>query len=568
MEFNWFQAIITLFGSLAVFIYGMNLMSDGLQKTAGEKMKSVLALLTKNPVVGVLAGALVTAVLQSSSATTVMVIGFVSANLMTLPQAISIILGANIGTTITAQLIAFKIGDYVWLFVLIGFIMYFFMKKEIWVNVGQTIFAFGLLFMGINNMGDVMKPIAAMPEVADLFLAVSDIPILGLIIGTGLTLLIQSSSAAIAVLQNLASQAGPDGVTSIIGLAGALPILYGTNLGTTITAVFASIGSSVSAKRTAAAHVIFNLTGSIIFMFLIPVYAKFIEFISPSGVEYMIVSRQIANAHMFFNIINTLIFLPFIWLLVKVVVKIVPGKDTDKLPSEAMYLDYKIIEQPVFAIHMATKELSRIANFTLQMITDAKKGFLANDEAAIKQVYETEEIVNSLQDETVRYLSSLFASDTLTEHQSQFVAGLIHIASDIEHIGDKCVNIVEFAEEKIRQKFEFSDVACAEIYECFDHVSRMTRDSIKALEEGDVNLANYVLELENEMNKTEERLKKSHLKRINEGVCSPEFTVMYTDIIHNIERIGDSCQNIVEAVLDDIHFVKHNKLQKEEKEVM
>ncbi|MGN0711324.1 MAG: Na/Pi cotransporter family protein, partial [Anaerovoracaceae bacterium] len=220
MEFNWFQAIVTLFGSLAVFIYGMNLMSDGLQKAAGEKMKNILALLTKNPVVGILAGALVTGVLQSSSATTVMVIGFVNAGLMNLPQAISIILGANIGTTITAQLIAFKIGDYVWLFILVGFLMYFVSKKESVVNIGQTLFAFGLLFMGINNMGAVMKPIAAMPEVADMFLAVSDIPVLGVIIGTVVTLLVQSSSAAIAVLQNLASQAGPDGVSSILGLEG------------------------------------------------------------------------------------------------------------------------------------------------------------------------------------------------------------------------------------------------------------------------------------------------------------------------------------------------------------
>lgn len=566
MGINWFQVIMTLLGGLAVFIYGMNLMSDGLQKAAGEKMRNVLALLTKNPIIGILAGALTTAVLQSSSATTVMVIGFVSAGLMNLPQAISIILGANIGTTITAQLIAFKVGDYVWVFILIGFVMYFFMKKEYWVNVGQTIFAFGLLFMGINTMGDVMKPIAAMPEVAQMFLSVKEIPILGVLIGTLVTLVIQSSSASIAVLQNLASQAGPDGISSIIGLEGALPILFGTNIGTTITAVLASIGASVNAKRTAAAHIIFNVTGSILFMFFIPVYSKFIQYISPTGIEFQVVSRQIANAHMFFNIINTIIFLPFIWLLVKVVMKIIPGKDNDRLPSQPVYLDYNIIEQPVFAIHLATKELSRIANFTLEMITDAKKSFLANDTQALNHVFETEDIVNTLQDETVKYLATIFATDTLTEHQAKIVSGLIHMATDIEHIGDNCTNIAEFTNEKIKHGYEFSDSACAEIYECFDQASRMTRDTIKAFENGDINLANDILIQEEDMNRTEQRLKKEHIKRLYDKTCSPEFTVMYTDIVHNIERIGDSCKNIAEAVLADIHFNESNIINKEIKD--
>ncbi len=568
MEFDWFQVITTLLGGLAVFIYGMNLMSDGLQKAAGDRMKNILALLTKNPLIGVLAGALTTAVLQSSSATTVMVIGFVSAGLMSLPQAISIVLGANIGTTLTAQLIAFKVGDYAWLFILIGFIMYFFMKKENYVNAGQTIFAFGLLFMGINTMGDVMKPLAATPEVAQLFLSVKGIPILGVVIGTLVTLVIQSSSAAIAVLQNLACQPGPDGVSSVIGLEGALPILFGTNIGTTITAIFAAIGSSINAKRTAVAHIIFNVTGTVLFMLLIPIYSKFIMAISPSGVEYLVVSRQIANAHMFFNIINTIIFLPFVCVLVKLVIKLVPGKDTDVLPSQPMYLDYNIIDQPVFAIHLATRELSRIAHFTMKMITDAKKSFLANDSEALKNVFETEDVVNTLQDETVKYLASIFANDTLTEHQGNIVSGLIHIASDIEHIGDNCTNIVEFANEKIKHGYEFSDIACAEIYECFDQASRMTRDSIKALETGDVNLATDVLIQEDEMNRTEERLKKEHIKRLYDKKCSPEFTVMYTDIVHNIERIGDSCKNIAQAVLSDIHFKESNISTKDLKDAM
>ena len=261
------QMIITMLGGLALFIYGMNLMSDGLQKSAGDRMRKILALLTKNPLLGVLAGTLCTAVLQSSSATTVMVIGFVSAGLMSLRQAISIVLGANIGTTVTAQLIAFNIGDYAWLFVAVGFIMYFFLKKKEFLSyLGQTIFAFGVLFVGINIMGGAMEPLAGSPVFMELMMKVHDIPVLGVLLGTCMTVVVQSSSATIAVLQNLASTAGPDGVSSIIGLTGALPILFGDNIGTTITAVLASIGASVAAKRTAAAHVVFNITGTFIFI--------------------------------------------------------------------------------------------------------------------------------------------------------------------------------------------------------------------------------------------------------------------------------------------------------------
>ena len=260
------RIVFGLLGGLAIFIYGMNLMSECLQKAAGERMKSILALLTRNPVMGVLAGALTTAVLQSSSATTVMTIGFVSAGLMNLPQAISIILGANIGTTMTAQIIAFKISDYIYVFIFGGFIASFLAKNEKVKSIGQTVFAFGLLFLGIETMGDVMKPLASSPVFTDLIGKVADIPVLGVLVGTLMTLVVQSSSATIAVLQNFASQAGPDGVTSILGLAGAIPILLGDNIGTTITAILASVGQPKDARRTAVAHCVFNVSGACLFI--------------------------------------------------------------------------------------------------------------------------------------------------------------------------------------------------------------------------------------------------------------------------------------------------------------
>lgn len=555
MSGDTFQIIFTLLGGLAVFIYGMNLMSDGLQKVAGEKMKNILALLTRNPVLGIMAGAVTTAVLQSSSATTVMIIGFVSAGLMELPQAISVILGANIGTTVTAQLIAFKIGDYAWIFVFSGFILFFFIKnREKISQVGQVIFAFGILFVGINTMSGVMKPLASSSVFTDLMLQVQDVPILGVVIGTFMTVVVQSSSATIAVLQNLAATATPDGMHSIIGLEGALPILFGDNIGTTITAVFASIGASLNAKRTAIAHVIFNLSGTLIFIWFIPYIARFIIFLSPKGNEVDVIARQIANSHLFFNLANTLIWIPFVWLLAKMVTKILPGKDLERLPGEPVFLDMKIVDRPIFAIHLASKELLRLASFTHNMLIKSKKAFIGGDNNAAKEVMEIEDSVNMLEDKIAAYLASILAAEGTTDRQADNVAGLLHAAGDIEHIGDNCKNIVELFQEKQNNKFVFSDEAYAEIYECFDHANQMLTTTMNAFENRDLMLANRVLQQEDEMNLLEVRLRKKHMQRLNDKTCSPTFTVIYTDVIHNIERIGDSCRNIAETILDDVRL--------------
>lgn len=550
---NGLQIALTLFGGLALFIYGMNLMSDGLQKAAGEKMKSILALLTKNPLIGVLAGALVTAVIQSSSATTVMVIGFVSAGLMNLPQAISIILGANIGTTITAQLVAFKIGDYAWAFVIIGFIMFFFLaKKEKIMDVGQVLFGFGVLFVGLNIMGDAMKPLSATPEFADLMLNVADTPVLGVIVGALLTAVIQSSSASIAVLQNLASTAGPDGVTSIIGLAGAIPILFGTNIGTTITALLASIGGTINAKRTAIAHTVFNIGGTLLFIWFTPFIAQFIQAISPDGNELDVIARQIANAHLSFNVATTIVFLPLIGILVKIVTKLIPDKVELKDPMDAIYLDYNVLEQPFAAIHLATKELVRLAGITAEMLTNSKKAFLGGDMEAYNEVMAKEDHVNHLRDQIINYLSSMFSTETVTEHQARTISGLMHVVADIEHIGDNCENVADFAKEKVDKGYAFSDTAYSEIYQCFDHIDKMLDNSIEALSEGNKDLAKLILRQEDELDAMETEYRVRHMHRLDNKECSPENTVLYMDVIHNIERMGDNCENIAKAVLDDL----------------
>ncbi len=327
---EYVNTIFGLMGGLALFLYGMNNMSEALQKTAGERMKSVLGFLTKTPLMGALAGALVTAILQSSSATTVMVIGFVSAGLMGLPQAISVIFGANIGTTMTAQLIAFDISDYIYPIIFLGFFIAFISKKEQVKNIAMVVFYFGVLFEGIEIMSSVMKPLAQSPIFTDLMGKVRDIPILGVLLGMVMTLVVQSSSATIAVLQRFAAQAGADGVTSVIGLAGAIPILLGDNIGTTITALLASIGQSRNARRTALAHSFFNISGAILFGLLLPWFSKVVALISPKGPEIEVISRQIANAHTLFNISMTLIWLPLLPVMVQLVLRLVPGQDSSE----------------------------------------------------------------------------------------------------------------------------------------------------------------------------------------------------------------------------------------------
>ena len=358
--------VFGLLGGLALFIYGMNLMSETLQKVAGDGMRRVLSLLTKNPVMGVLAGAVATAVLQSSSATTVMAIGFVSAGLMGLPQAISIILGANIGTTMTAQIIAFKITDYIPVFLFLGFLVNFVAKKERTKQIGLSVLAFGLLFLGIDTMGGAMKPLATSQVFVDLIGQVADIPVLGVAVGTLMTLVVQSSSATIAVLQNFASQAGPDGVSSIIGLQGAIPILLGDNIGTTITALLACIGQSRNAKRAAVSHTLFNVSGALLFIWFVPQFAHLVQFISPSGPEVETISRQIANAHTLFNCTMTLIWLPLIGLMTKIVTTILPDKTVDKRTAAAienlstpLYLDERLIGTPAVAMQMTVQETLR-----------------------------------------------------------------------------------------------------------------------------------------------------------------------------------------------------------------
>ena len=552
------KVVFGLAGGLALFLYGMNSMSDALQKAAGEKMKKILEFLTKNPIMGVLAGALVTAVLQSSSATTVMVIGFVSAGLMSLPQAISVIFGANIGTTMTAQLMAFKITDYIYPIIFVGFMLYFASKKEKVKNVGLVIFSFGLLFEGIEIMGSVMKPLANSPIFVELMAKVSDIPVLGVLLGAVMTLVVQSSSATIAVLQNFASQPGPDGVTSVIGLAGAIPILFGDNIGTTITALLASIGQSKNAKRTALAHSIFNITGSIVFLFLIPVLAKFVQFISPKGPEVEVISRQIANAHTTFNVVCTLVWLPLIPVMVKIVTTIVRGDDTKKVHSyEPQYLDDKMINQPIPAMYMVSNEINRIATSTEKMLKILKEIVSGDSKEETKSLFKKHhDAIKTLQDAIVTYISKLFTGGALTEVQAERVAGYLAIANNIDRIADRCGDVVDIYERIGTSEKILSDQAKEELAQCVTIAEELFEQAITAVATDNVDQAEQVIQDKKRMRKAQKKSTKKHLERLQEKQCDPELTRAYSGILLNLDRVADNCTGIAEEALDRVTYVR------------
>lgn len=546
-----FQTISGLLGGLAVFIFGMNMMSECLQKAAGEKMKTILGVLTKNPIMGMLAGALVTAVLQSSSATTVMVIGFVSAGLMSLPQAISVIFGANIGTTMTAQLMAFKIGDYIWFIVFVGFIVFFISKNEKVKSIGQTIFAFGLLFVGIETMGAVMKPLATNPIFTDLIAKVSNVPILGVLLGTGMTLVVQSSSATIAVLQSFASQPAADGVTSIIGLAGAIPILLGDNIGTTITALLASIGQSKNAKRTAVAHSVFNIAGCFLFIWFIPIFADFVRMISPKGNEVDVIARQIANAHMSFNIINTLIWLPLIPVMVKIVNFLVRGEDKiEEARTQPLFIDTHVLNQPAVALHLAGQEVKAFSENVKALFQDVKVCFVEGNTDVLKRVDTNGNWLYKVNEETVKYMSSLFAGGGLTEEQATEAADLMFVTNIVDKMRDRCMDIARIAGEKIFEEYQFSQEAVQELQRCFEYVEGMMADAEELLSDKDYEKALVLLDKRDKLRKMERKFNKNHVKRMKQNNCKPELTGAFSGILQNLDRIGISCTNVAEEVLE------------------
>lgn len=550
-----------LIGGLALFLYGMNTMSDALQKTAGERMKKILSFLTKNPIMGALAGALVTAVLQSSSATTVMAIGFVSAGLMTLPQAISVIFGANIGTTMTAQLLAFKLSDYIYPIIFIGFMLQFVGKTEKLKNIGMVIFSFGLLFEGIEIMGHVMKPLAGSSVFVDLMAEVSSTPVLGVLLGGVMTLVVQSSSATIAVLQNFAAQPAADGVSSVIGLTGAIPILLGDNIGTTITAILASIGQTKNAQRTAITHSIFNISGSLVCLCIIPLFAQFVQYISPSDREIDIISRQIANAHTTFNVVCTLAWLPFIPVMVKIVKAIIRGEDKNlKAAYEPQYLDNNLLDKPAAAMYLASLELERLVGLADRTLNRLK---LVLDSQRTGKDYEAFQedlmILEQLQGRVTEYITKLLSGGYLTEQQSEETARLHFVTNNIQRMAERCRDMDEICRQVVAQNSVFSSAANEEIVKCITLAQSLLSRAVEAVKTGSKEMVNDIFRDTDQMRRSERRCNKAHLKRVKEGECHANMTPYFSDLLYNLSRIADNCVSIAEEADTGAGFAELHK---------
>lgn len=525
-----------LLGGLGLFLYGMQQMGDGLQKIAGNKMRRLLEVLTSNQLLGVLLGAGVTAIIQGSSATTVMVVGFVNAGLMTLHQAIGVIMGANIGTTVTAQLIAFDIGAYALVFVAIGVLPFVFGKRKRWRYVGQVLVGFGILFLGIETMKNAMAPLSKTRFFTELVLTLSKNQIYGLVLGAVMTGLMQSSSAAIGILQSLS-------LGGNITIEMALPILFGTNIGTTVTALLSSIGTSVTARRTAMSHFFFNVIGTLLFLPLLPWFAKVVARTAHTPI------RQIANAHTLFNVANTIVLFPFTGLLAHVVTRVVPGKaDSDEF---ALHLDRRLLATPAVAMEQAFVEVMRMGEMALEMLTIAKSNIAHPDESALERMLELEEAIDQFEAGIVQYLVEV-SKRSLSESQAEMHRQLYHLINDIERVGDHGENIEELLAHNAMNRISFSDTAIQELDEFLDFTTETFRLALLAWENEDASYARTVREREQYIDDQEEQLRRSHIDRLNQHLCSPASGVIFLDIISNLERVGDHAANIADNYLGEI----------------
>jgi len=536
---NTVMMIIELLGGLGLFIFGMKMMGEGLEKAAGDRMKNLLEALTKNRFMGVIVGTAVTAIVQSSSATTVMVIGFVNAGLMNLAQTTGIIMGANIGTTITAQLIAFKLTRIAPMAVFLGIIFIFFAKKRSLKKFGEILAGFGILFMGLSLMSEAMSPLRDDPGFAN-FMVKFENPLFGVLAGCLVTVLVQSSSASIGLLQALAMQ-------QLIGLDGAIFILFGQNIGTCVTAVLASIGANATAKRAAGFHLMFNIVGTGLFMILILVGVPFVPFVkSISGADTV---RQIANAHTVFNVATTILLFPLAGWMVKLVQWILPAKPEDISDKKLKYLDMLILETPPIAVGQIMKEINRMAALARDNVEKAIDAFIHKDERLIAEVFKREDTINFLNREITRYLVKVNGLD-LPNHDLTLVGGFFHVVNDIERIGDHAENLVEYAEYSIDNKLAYSNEAMKEIEEMTDRVLAMLDDAIEAYNTRDKELVQRIEPQEQHIDEMKAALRSQHIQRLNRDQCSPGSGVIFLDVVSNLERVADHATNIAYSVLD------------------
>ena len=538
------EMLIQLIGGLGLFLYGMKLMGDGLENAAGENLKNILEKVTSNKFMGVLVGAIVTAIIQSSSATSVMVVSFVNAGLMNLTQTVGVTMGANIGTTITAQMVTLDFEAIVPLFIGIGAIMLLTVKKKRNKDLSAIILGFGILFLGMSTMSGAMEPLKESNAFKDVIDIMGNNVFLGILAGLVATAILQSSSATTGILVALGS-------TGVIEIEVAIPIILGCNIGTCITAVLASASGNKSAKKAAFLNVLIKVVGVIIMLPFIGYLKDVVVYITPD------VGKEIANAHTIFNVITSIVLLPFSNVLVGIVNKIMPGEEELSMDGP-IYLDKNLLETPIVAITQVLKETIRMGEISKTNVELSMRAFIDNDEEKIKKVYENEEIINTLEKAITNYLVQL-SSHELPESDSKILSSTFHVINDLERIGDHAKNIVELATEKISNNVKIAPQAREEVLHMYDRTIEAVQIALDSYKNKDANIAQSIKPIEEKINKYAKVLRENNMTRLNERICNANASTIYLDLISNLERIGDHATNISEWVIFSITGSHDNK---------
>ena len=539
MSINWQEIIFHFLGGLGLFLYSIKTMGDGLQQAAGDRLRYYIDKYTSNPFFGILVGIGMTALIQSSSGVTVITVGLVSAGLLTLRQAIGIVMGANIGTTVTSFIIGFKLGDYALPMLFLGAVCLFFTKNRTINNIGRILFGVGGIFFALNLMSGAMEPLKDLQVFKDYMVELSKNPILGVLVGTGLTLLIQASSATIGILQNLYA-------SNLIDLQGALPVLFGDNIGTTITAIIASLGANIAAKRVAAAHVAFNVIGTVIcIIFLVP-FTGLIQWFE--SFLNLAPEMTIAFAHGTFNITNTIIQFPFIGALAFLVTKLIPGED-EVVKYEPLYLDEQLIKQaPSIALGNAKKELLHLGNYAAKAFDLSYDYIINSNEKVAEKGHKTEEAINTIDEKLTRYLISL-SGEALSQKESEVLTNILDSSRDLERIGDHAEALLNLNDYLQRKNVQFSEAALEELAEIYLKTSEFVKDALESVENNDLEQAQALIKRHEDINNMERVLRKTHIKRLNNGECSTQAGVNFIDIISHYTRVSDHAMNLAEKVL-------------------
>lgn len=555
------EIIFGVIGGLGLFLFGMVLMSEGLRKAAGPKLKNILESMTKTSLTAFLVGAGVTALIQSSSATTVMVVGLVNAGLLTLKQAIGVVIGANVGTTATAWLVSvsglqfLNISMYAMPAIGLGFFLQLGGRSRKTKSIGEIILGFGILFLGIGIMKETFHPLEKSQRVQELLVSLGNKPLLAVLAGMVITMLIQSSSASITIVQILAMN-GAFGSNWEAAFNVAMPFVLGANIGTTITAQIAASQANRNAKRAAWAHTMFNVLGSVIAYPFISLgwYRVFIAMISPWELGPATIAPEIAVGHTIFNIANSGIFLPMSGLLEKVAIKLVP-KRSSEVAIAPVVLEKHLLDTPEIALAQAKREIVHMAKTAHRAFSQSIEGIIEDDRKKLGSVKEIEDIVDSLQFEITSYLSAL-SSRHLSEEVSVELPVLLHAVNDLERVGDHAVNIVEIAQRKIDQKLSFSNSALAEAEQLKKEAAQMFGYVIAALENNDTAAARSALVNENNLNRMQVDFRRSHVQRMTDRICSAETGLIFIDLVDNVEKIGDHLSNIAQAVIGGLQWAE------------